>query len=157
MKRGAASAATERAFERRVDALDDIFAFTREAFTHLKIDPSLLLAIDFTIEELFTNMVKYSKMSHAAVDVAIGQIAGGVEVTLTDHDVDPFDLTQAPDVDVHKPIGERAPGGLGLHLIRRMVDSIEYEHDRNLRRSRIRFRKTLPGRHADGDQTNKGE
>ena len=48
---------------------------------------------------------------------------GACEVTLTDYDVEPFDVTQAPDADIDLPIEQRKPGGLGLHLIRRLVDS----------------------------------
>ena len=36
-----------------------------------------------------------------------------------------FDITQLPDVDVDAPIEKRQPGGLGLHLIKRMADSVE--------------------------------
>ena len=68
-------------------------------------------------------------------------LAGGVEVTLTDYDVEPFDVTQAPDVDIDLPIEQRKPGGLGLHLIRRLVDSIEYRYSPQQRESRITFRK----------------
>ena len=49
-------------------------------------------------------------------------------MTLTDYDVDPFDVTKAPDVDVTLPIEQRRPGGLGLHLIRRLMDSVDYEY-----------------------------
>ena len=90
-------------------------------------------------------MVKYSTMSSAAVRIDLARIDGGVEVTLTDYDVEPFDVTQAPDVDIQLPIEQRKPGGLGLHLIRRLVDSIEYEYSRESRQSRITFRKTVPG------------
>lgn len=71
-----------------------------------------MTSIDFTIEELFTNMVKYSKMSVADVDVELVRLPRGIEVTLIDYDVDLFDITQAPDVDVSRPIEERVPGGL---------------------------------------------
>ena len=51
-------------------------------------------------------------------------------MTLTDYDVEPFDVTKAPDADVKLPIDQRRPGGLGLHLIRRLLDSIEYEYSK---------------------------
>lgn len=134
-----------RAFRRSFDSLAAIVAFTEAAFARERIDPLLRPVIDLALEELFTNMVKYSTTSHADVDVEIAAIAGGVEVTLTDHGVDPFDLTRLPDVDVTLPIEQRNPGGLGLHLVRRMLDSIEYDYAEDSRQSRITFRKTLAG------------
>jgi serine/threonine-protein kinase RsbW len=95
-------------------------------------------------------MVKYSKIGGAAVDIALIPIEGGVEVTLTDHDVEEFDVTLAPDVDVNLPIEQRRPGGLGLHLIRRMVDTIAYRYIEEGRQSHITFRKTLTGKTAAG-------
>ena len=44
-----------------------------------------------------------------------------------------------------QPIEQRKPGGLGLHLIRRLVDSIEYEYSKQGRQSRMTFRKTRRG------------
>ena len=60
---------------------------------------------------------------------------------MTDYDVDPFDVTEAPDADIRLPIDERKPGGLGLHLVRRLLDSIAYEYTKETRQSRITFRK----------------
>jgi phosphoserine phosphatase len=150
VKRTGAVETAHRAFSRSVDSLQDIFDFTSDVFARQQIDASLLQTVDFTVEELFTNMVKYSKMSDAAVDLMLTKVAGGVEVTLTDHDVEPFDVTQSPDVDIGMPIEQRELGGLGLHLIRRMVDSIEYQYTRESRQSRITFRKTLDGQPAAG-------
>jgi serine/threonine-protein kinase RsbW len=100
--------------------------------------------VDLTVEELFTNMVKYTA-STAAVRIDMTKVAGGVEVTLTDYDVEPFDLTQAADVDIDRPIEQRTPGGLGLHLIRRLVDCVHYEYSAETRQSRITFRKIQAG------------
>ena len=133
-----------RTFRRSFDSIQDIFAFTAEVFAGEHIDPSLLPSVDLTVEELFTNMVKYTA-STAAVRIDMTKVAGGVEVTLTDYDVEPFDVTQAPDVDINLPIEQRKPGGLGLHLIRRLVDCVRYEYSAESRQSRVIFRKTQVG------------
>ena len=120
------------------------------------MDSGLLPTVDLVLEELFTNMVKYSPAGGAFVRIAMAPAPGGVEVTLTDYDVERFDVTQAPDADINLPIEKRRPGGLGLHLIRRLVDSMQYEYSNETRQSRITFRKTLSHRAGQGDMTTKG-
>jgi anti-sigma regulatory factor (Ser/Thr protein kinase) len=142
VKREPAPAAAHRAFERSFDSIEAIFAFTSEAFARQGIEPEFLPVVDLAVEELFTNMVKYARGSARDVRMDVSAIDGGVEVTLTDYDVERFDVTRAPDVDVGAPIDQRRPGGLGLHLIRRMVDAIEYRYSDAAREGRITFRKT---------------
>ncbi len=150
----AARAAANATFPRSYDSLQPMFAMTREFCARHGVDPGVLHSVDFTVEELFTNMVKYSRESDARVRLDIATIDGGVEVALTDYDVEPFDVTRAPDVDTNLPIELRRPGGLGLHLIRRLVDSMAYEYMEDSRQSRITFRKTLPGPTGSGEVEN---
>jgi anti-sigma regulatory factor (Ser/Thr protein kinase) len=63
-------------------------------------------------------------------------------VTIIDTDAEPFDIMAAPEADVNLPIEQRKPGGLGIHLIRKMVDTIQYSYVAEQRTSRITFRKT---------------
>jgi anti-sigma regulatory factor (Ser/Thr protein kinase) len=145
-----------RAFERSFDALPAIVEFTAEAFGREGIDPALRPDVDFALEELFTNMVKYSPAGGATITIEVTGVVGGVEVRMIDAGVEPFDVTQAPDADVTLPIEARRPGGLGLHLIRRMLDSIDYEYRQDLRQSRITFRKTRSAAQAAGSAAGKG-
>jgi len=136
-----APATAARRFARRVDALPALFAFTAAFFAEHGVDVALLSPVDFAIEELFTNMVKYGRPGRDEVELALARIAGGVDVALTDYDVEPFDPTQAPDADVTLPIEQRAPGGLGIHLTRRLVEELEYRYVPERREARISFRK----------------
>ena len=146
---------SERAsFERRIDAIADIFAFTAAAFARLGAPDALRTEVDFVLEELFTNIVKYGR-GEAPVAIDIVPIPDGVEVTVTEPEADRFDVTRAPQVDVTLPADQRQPGGLGLHLVGRLVDSVQYGYSEGERCSRIVFRKTsaapAPGRdNGDG-------
>src|SRR5260221_3891901 len=140
------AAGTEnRTFHRSFDSLQQIFAFTADFLAGHGIDPGILPTVDLTVEELFTNMVKYSPAGGARVRIEMAAIDGGVEGALTDYDVERFDVTRAPDAHTGMPIEQREPEGLWLHLLRRLVDSMDYEYSAESRQSRIAFRKTSAG------------
>ena len=50
--------------------------------------------------------------------------------TITDSGV-PFDPTQQADPDITLSVEERAIGGLGIHLVRQLMDDIRYERKDN--------------------------
>ena len=146
-----------RSFRRSFDSLEDIFALTADFFAAHGLDRELLPTVDLALEELFTNMVKYSPAGAPLIRIEMTPAPDGVEVTLTDYDVDHFDVTQAPEADINLPIEERKPGKLGLHLVRRLVDSLQYEYSSDRRESRTTFRKTRAGRTASGSMVKLGE
>jgi len=118
-----------RSFRREVKAaLDDVFRFTSEFVGANPIDESVAFAMNLAIEELFTNIIKYSADSGSDVSIHLDITAGDLIIKITDFDVEAFDVTAADRVDVDKPIEERRPGGIGLHLVRNMVDKITYEY-----------------------------
>lgn len=147
-----------RDFARSLESIEAIFAFTSDYFARQGVDPRLLPTVDLVVEELFTNMVKYGAAADPGTEVRIEmrKVDGGVEVAVTDSGVEPFDVTQAPDAAVDLPIEQRKPGGLGLHLIRRLVDSWNYEYSKPARESRITFRKTLAGKPAPDNASTTG-
>jgi phosphoserine phosphatase len=136
-----AAATVQRYFKRSFESLDAVFRFIDDFLRAKSIDPSLREPVDFIVEELFTNMVKYNPGNERDIALALGCTADKLTVRLTDFDVDPFDVTRGPPVDIDKPLQERQIGGLGLHLVRQMADTIRYEFAD--RRSTITFTMAL--------------
>jgi anti-sigma regulatory factor (Ser/Thr protein kinase) len=131
----------EKKFARSFDEIKEIVAFAAQVFAQEGIDPSLRYIVDLAVEELFVNMVTYNTESTQDILLELHAIDNGVEVSLTDFDVERFDPTKVPDVDVDAPLEERNVGGLGLYLVLKMVDSIHYEYIN--RESKITFRKKV--------------
>jgi serine/threonine-protein kinase RsbW len=49
-----------------------------------------------------------------------------IRVELED-DGEPFNPLEVPEADTTKPLDERAVGGLGIHLARKLTDGLEYQ------------------------------
>jgi serine/threonine-protein kinase RsbW len=127
----------QQEFPRSFDELKNIVAFTHGFFDNEGIDPALRHIVDLCVEELFVNMVNYNTETDANIRIEMSPHEHGIEVSLTDFDVDRFDPTEVRPVDVDAPLEQRTPGGLGLYLVLKMADSIHYEY-RN-RTSKITF------------------
>jgi len=132
-----------KSYRRSFDEIARIVSDTGEFFSRHGIDPSLRMKVDLSLEELFVNLVTYNTESDREIELEMQPVEGGLEVSLTDFDVERFDPTVVREVDVDAPLSERTPGGLGLFLVLKMADSIHYEyHDRT---SRITFRNITGG------------
>ena len=127
----------QQSFGRSLDKLVDIVSFTDRFFSDEEIDPSMRYVIDLCVEELFVNMITYNTETSADILIEMKPRGQGVEVSLTDFDVERFDPRETEAVNVDVPLEQRTPGGLGLYLVLKMADSIHYEYrDRS---SRITF------------------
>jgi len=144
-----AAGAHQAQFPRSFDALDSLFAFLRHAMSAQGIAPDatdadgqpLRNVVEFIAEELFTNMVKYNAAGAGQIGVELACGDGVLACTLSDPDSERFDVTAAPDVDITAGAEARQPGGLGIHLSRRLAEGLEYDYSG--RTSRITFRKAL--------------
>ncbi len=129
----------QKSFDRSIDAVADVYDFTESVLEAADIAKEHRFPVHLAMEELFVNMVRYYPDNDNEIQLDVEAKNGKVTVTMSDFDVDPFDVTQSRNVDVEAPLDERTPGGLGLHLIQRMVDNLQYDWEN--RRSTIRFTK----------------
>ena len=128
-------------FHRSFDALDQVFGFTRRFYDAEGVPDEARLVLDFCLEEIFTNCVKYNRGNLREIELTLDRAGDRIQARLTDFDVEPYDITQAPAVDISLPASAREPGGLGLHLVRRLVDDLAYDYTN--RQSRITVTKNL--------------
>lgn len=78
------------------------------------------------VEEAVTNVIRHAHAASIRLDSEVRD--GVLHVTLTD-DGQPFDPTQAPDVDTTVPADKRVEGGLGILFMRHMSDALTYRRE----------------------------
>ncbi len=131
----------DKHFQRDIKSLDKIFEFICEFIVENKIDESTAFSINFAIEEIFTNMVKYNPENQNNISISLNKDGNKLILCLTDYDVGHFDITKLKEIDISQSLQERKAGGLGLHIVKQMVDEIDYEYKN--RNSRITIIKHL--------------
>lgn len=93
------------------------------------VRPERVARLDLAVEEWATNVCRYAyRGGNGSVWVAVRREGPTLVVELTDEG-SPFDPTVAAEPDVSVPLSERSLGGLGLLLMRRMVDELTYRRD----------------------------
>jgi anti-sigma regulatory factor (Ser/Thr protein kinase) len=131
----------ERSFKRALTALDEVFGFLDEALAACEADATSAYAVNFAVEEFFTNMVKYEPEGDHHVSIRVERNANQLTVRMVDTGVQPFDVANARTPDLSASLADRPVGGLGIHIARELLDSVTYEHGEG--QSTITFVKTL--------------
>lgn len=128
-------------FPRNLDSLDRIFEFVTGGLNERNADDATLFSVKLATEELFTNMVKYNSGAGKEITIGMDVSGGTITVELIDDDVDPFDPETADEADIGGGVEDRRIGGLGLRLVRSVVDKITYEYEG--RRMTVRLTRQL--------------
>jgi len=129
----------EQGFKRSIESVGELYRFSEDLMAASGIDESVRFPVHLAMEELFVNLVHYNPGARRDILVDVEVAGGGVVVTITDYDAAEFDVTRERPVNTGASLRERKPGGLGLHLIQHMVDTLEYDYREG--RSRTRFSK----------------
>ena len=83
---------------------------------------------NLALEELATNILKYGYDDAAVHEIRLRvEIQPPVVRLILEDDGHPFNPLDLPEPDVHLPLEARPPGGLGLHLVRKLAERLAYE------------------------------
>lgn len=92
--------------------------------------PKTVFEVNLILEELATNVIRYGYDDGAEHEflVQITAALGGMEIWLED-DGKAFNPLDLPKPDLDQPLEDRPIGGLGIYLVRKMTDRMEYRRE----------------------------
>ena len=93
-----------------------------------ELEKRTIFEMNLVMEEILTNIVSYghdgTKLNQVYFSLQ-GDI-DGVSIQIEDDGV-PFNLLEAKSVELDKDLAHRSVGGLGIHLIRKLMDEVIYQ------------------------------
>jgi sigma-B regulation protein RsbU (phosphoserine phosphatase) len=131
---GTASTTSEIHVDAKVEKLPEVLGFIEVAFEGYGFSGSQINKVAVVAEEVFVNI------AHYAYAEAADQSGGSVTIALRfDSDAEvaslsfkdsgvPFNPFEHPAPDLTLDAGEREIGGLGVHMVLNMMDSVEYDY-----------------------------
>lgn len=102
-----------------------------------------LYAVNLALDELVTNVILYGYENSEGKEVVVHIETLGSDLTASvSDDAKPFDPLQVSPPDLNAPLEDRQLGGLGIHLVRSLMDKVTYtrEGEKNVLTVRKRIR-----------------
>ena len=84
--------------------------------------------IYMAVEEVFTNIAQYAYPPDQAGEVTIFVLSGGEVMIRFEDSGQPFNPLEKEGPNLDVPLMEREIGGLGIHLVKNLMDKVEYEY-----------------------------
>ena len=112
-----------------IDKLSEVLAFVDTMLEENDCPMKAQMQIDIALEELFVNIAHYAYPDgdgEAEIDVNI--VPGCAEITLIDSGI-PYDPLAKPDPDVTLSAKDRAIGGLGIFMSKKIMDEMSYRYE----------------------------
>lgn len=98
------------------------------------VSKPIMIKVNIVLDELLSNIVKYSFPDGEEHDIDIMLelfTTGKLTIQLTDAGV-PFNPFDAPEPDLSIPLEDRDIGGLGILLVKKLMDEYSYKRQVNL-------------------------
>lgn len=102
--------------------------FIEEIGEEFSLAPDLVFNLTLVMEEAVVNVINYAypKEDHEKIYVSARLHEGSIIMIIADNGKE-FDPTLAPEADITLSAEERPIGGLGIFLIRNIMNEVKYE------------------------------
>lgn len=118
----------ETTIQARTDQLDALLAMINDDLEAAGCPMEHIVTVSICAEEIFVNVAHYGYPNGEGAVRVIEEI-GAETITLELQDWGtPYNPLEQDDPDVTLPAGERQVGGLGIFMVRNMMDGVSYEY-----------------------------
>jgi len=113
-----------------IETIPQLNEFIDSVAEEMALDMSLTMSLNLAMEEAVVNVMDYAYPEGQQGNVEIEAMTDGEWLTfvISDSGV-PFDPTTKEDADTTLSAEERPIGGLGIFLVRQLMDVIQYQRD----------------------------
>jgi anti-sigma regulatory factor (Ser/Thr protein kinase) len=114
--------------QNEVAEISKLAIFIEELGEEFGLSPELVFNLNLVLEEAVSNVILYAypKEEHQTISLIARKKDNQLIFVLTDSGKE-FDPTQAPDADITLSAEDRPIGGLGIFLIRQIMNTVEYQ------------------------------
>ncbi|SFW18297.1 Anti-sigma regulatory factor (Ser/Thr protein kinase) [Prevotellaceae bacterium HUN156] len=112
-----------------VETIPQLNEFIDTIAETIGLDMSLTMSLNLAIEEAVVNVMDYAYPQGVKGDVTIDVAASDqwLQFIISDSGT-PFDPTKKEEADTTLSVDERPIGGLGIFLVRQLMDTIQYDY-----------------------------
>lgn len=111
-----------------ISEISKLATFIDEVGEEMSLSPELIFNLNLVLEEAVSNVILYAypKEEHQEISLSVQKKGNSIILILTDSGME-FDPTLIPDADITLSAEERQIGGLGIFLIRQIMNKVEYQ------------------------------
>ena len=111
-----------------ISEISNLAIFIEELGEELNLTPDLVFNLNLVLEEAVSNVILYAYPKEESQEISLlAKMSGSNLVFVLTDSGKEFDPTQAPDADITLSAEERQIGGLGIFLIRQIMNTVEYQ------------------------------
>ncbi len=121
----------ERIFPATLEQLEPVQAFVAEQLELHECPPKVKFQLDVAVEEIFVNIAHYAypeENGEATVRCCVGGEPLQVTIQFLDNGK-PFNPLKKPDADITLSAEERDIGGLGILMVKKSMDAVDYTYE----------------------------
>ncbi|MBR1438492.1 MAG: ATP-binding protein [Synergistaceae bacterium] len=111
-----------------IQKLDEVLDFIDELLEEWNCPLKTVHQINIAAEEIFVNIAHYAYGEGTGeAKITVGKSGDMAEIIFTDSGT-PYNPLAKPDPDVTLPAEEREIGGLGIYMVKKSMDEVEYQY-----------------------------